>query len=266
MVACRASSAHGVVKLRVKRSMEQTAQVETEKKYHAICRDVASLSAGEKAALAQLYLNYYDACDEARFQRDLADKSEVLLLYQGECLVGFTTFLVYPFAWQRQTLRIVFSGDTVVAREHWGQQTFTYAWAARMGQLYLAAPEIPLYWFLIVKGHRTYRYLPLIGREFFPHWRVMRPDLQVLADALAQARFGTDYNPASGVIHFAHSHGHLKAEIAWPDERAAKKEAVAFFLQCNPGFWQGDELVCLCPLTPDNMSSFCRRVFLGAAA
>ncbi|GHS86340.1 hypothetical protein FACS189487_00430 [Campylobacterota bacterium] len=214
--------------------------------------------------MAQIYFDHYDADDRARFHSDLAEKSDVLLLYHADRIVGFTTYLAYKFVWQDQPLRIVFSGDTVVAQAHWGQQTFTYAWAAQMGRLYRAAPE-PLYWFLIVKGHRTYRYLPLIGGEFFPHWRTPHPELEALAQALAQARFGANYDPASGLIHFEHSHGHLKSQFAYPDDRTAQKESVAFFLRRNPNFWQGDELVCLYEMKPENMSAFWRRMFLGAA-
>jgi hypothetical protein len=133
-----------------------------------------------------------------------------------------------------------------------------------MGQLYRQAPELPLYWFLIVKGHRTYRYLPLIGQTFFPHWQqATDPELQALAGALATARFGAAFDPHSGLIRFEHSHGHLKPEIALPTARELDKPSVAFFLQRNPGYLQGHELVCLCPLRADNMRPFARRIFVG---
>ncbi|MDR1967573.1 MAG: hypothetical protein LBQ32_02625 [Burkholderiaceae bacterium] len=242
----------------------QGAQASARLSYEAVCRPVASLNASERRQLASLYLRYYDGSDEARFYADLDGKSEVLLLCHEGGIVGFTTFLLYDFAWRGQRRRIVFSGDTIVAPAHWGQQTFTYAWAGRMGQLYRQAPALPLYWFLIVKGHRTYRYLPLIGQVFFPHWQ-QAPDgeLQALAEALAVARFGDAYDPRSGLIRFERSHGHLRPEIAQPKARELEKASVAFFLRRNPGYLQGDELVCLCPLRADNMRPFARRVFLG---
>jgi hypothetical protein len=225
---------------------------------------VPSLHPDERQQLARLYLRHYDGSDEARFFTDLDDKSEVLLLYHAGRIVGFTTLLVYGFAWHGQQRRIVFSGDTLIEPEHWGQQAFAYAWTARMGRLFREAPTQPLYWFLIVKGHRTYRYLPLIGQTFFPHWQQPPdPESQALAQALAAARFGAAYDPGSGLIRFAHSHGHLKPEIAQPSARELEKPSVAFFLQRNPGYLRGDELVCLCPLREDNMRPFARRIFLG---
>lgn len=214
--------------------------------------------------MARLYLRYYDGSDETRFFGDLDDKSEVLLLYHAGLVVGFTTFVPYDFDWRGLRRRVVFSGDTIIEPAHWGQQTFSYAWTARMGRLYREAAMLPLYWFLIVKGHRTYRFLPLVGRTFFPHWQQPPdPELRALAGALAAARFGAAFDAASGLIRFEHSHGHLKPEIAQPTARELAKPAVAYFLERNPGYRRGDELVCLCPLREDNMSAFARRVFLN---
>jgi len=240
----------------------QSAHTSASLSYEGVFRSVASLNAGERQQLACLYLRYYDGSDAARFYTDLDEKSEVLLLYHEGRVVGFTTFVLYSFAWRGQHLRIVFSGDTIVEPAHWGQQTFTYAWVRRMGQLHREFPALPLYWFLIVKGHRTYRYLPLIGQTFFPHWQGS-PDsgLQSLAEALAAARFGAAYDPRSGVIRFDRSHGHLKPDIALPNAHELQKPAVAFFMRRNPGYLHGDELVCLCPLREDNMRPFARRIF-----
>ena len=74
---------------------------------------------------------------------------------------------------------------------------------------------MPLYWLLISKGHRTYRYLPAFSRAFHPS-----PDdagtgeLRALKDFLARDRFGADYDAATGVVRFPESRGHLRAPYA----------------------------------------------------
>jgi hypothetical protein len=242
----------------------ENVQLPAHLRYRGVCRAVASLTAEERQQMAALYLRHYDGSDETRFFADLDDKSEVLLLHHDGVLAGFTTFVVYGFDWRGQPLRIVFSGDTIIDPAHWGQQTFGQVWVRRMGQLQRETPALPLYWFLIVKGHRTYRFLPLVGQVFFPHWQqAPDPQLQALAQALATARFGSHYDPRSGLIHFEQSHGHLRPEIAQPRAHELDKPAVAFFLKCNPNYAQGDELVCLCPLRADNMRPLTRRMFLG---
>ena len=45
-------------------------------------------------------------------------------------------------------------------------------------------------------------------------------------------------------------------------ERERKRPDVAYFLQCNPGYASGDELVCLCELSTDNMRPLTRRLFV----
>jgi hypothetical protein len=44
-------------------------------------------------------------------------------------------------------------------------------------------------------------------------------------------------------------------------EREASRLDVRFFLQCNFGYTKGDELVCLCALSVDNMRPLTRRLF-----
>ena len=165
--------------------------------------------------MADLYLAHYDGSTRKRFEADLATKNEVLLIFADDVLIGFTTLELYARVWAGQRIRVVYSGDTVVDRAHWGQQTLAFAWIRRMGELRRSAPE-PLYWFLIVKGHRTFRYLPAFAQRFIPHWNQADAGLKPLLDFLASEKFGADYNPASGVVEFAASRGHLRAEIAEP--------------------------------------------------
>ena len=214
--------------------------------------------------IVNLYLHYYDGSTEAQVLTDLADKREVLLLYHNESIVGFTTLQVYEHDWQARKIRVVFSGDTIVERAHWGQQALAFSWITRMAQIKREKPHIPLYWFVIIKGHRTFKYLPTFGRSFYLHWSIDRTDLKPLADYLAQLKFGDAYNPKSGVVEFSQSQGHLKSEIAYPTEEELKKESVRFFLAKNPNYLRGHELVCICELSEDNMKPLTKRIFRKA--
>jgi len=168
---------------------------------------------------------------------------------------------VFERDWHGQRIRVVYSGDTVVERAHWGQQALAFAWIARMGALKREQPNVPLYWFLLVKGHRTFRYLPVFGRSFHPHWSEPRDDLKALADALALEMFPGDYNAATGVVEFAESRGHLRSDIAQPTPEELEREGVRFFLERNPGFCRGHELVCLCEVEERNMKPLTLRLF-----
>ena len=89
--------------------------------------------------------------------------------------------------------------------------------------------------------------------------------MQTLMDALACDRFGDAYDAASGVIRFPESHGHLREPFAEVSDAHRRRPEVAFFLDRNPGYARGDELVCLCELAADKLRPLGRRVFSQAS-
>jgi hypothetical protein len=222
---------------------------------------VPALDRDTRERMCALYLANYDGSSAALFHHDLDGKEEALLVWHDAQLVGFTTLRLFDHDWHGQRLRIVYSGDTVVDRAHWGQQALAFAWIRRMGAIKRACPDRPLYWLLLVKGHRTYRYLPAFARDFYPHWRAPHDELKPLVDALATRMFATDYRPASGLIEFPTSHGHLKADLAQPAPDELARDSVRFFLARNPGYTRGHEMVCLCAIEPENLKPLTRRLF-----
>lgn len=229
--------------------------------YNATIRDVSKLSTAERRAMAELYLTHYDATNEEIFREDLESKSSALLVQHANRIVGFTTIQLYERLWNDRPIRVVYSGDTVIDRRHWGQQALAFTWIGHMGDLKRRTPHVPLYWFLIVKGHRTYRYLPAFSKSFYPHWAMNRDDLKLLADHLAMEKFGAEYNPRTGVVELTKSRGQLKPEIAYPESGELRHEAVRYFLERNPNYRSGHELVCLCELTETNLKPLARRIF-----
>jgi len=101
---------------------------------------VSALDDAVRREMAALYLSMYDGSSAALFFRDLAKKDEVLLVRDGRALAGFTTFKVFDRDWRGQRVNVVYSGDTVVAREHWGQQALAFDWISRMGAM-TVSPE-----------------------------------------------------------------------------------------------------------------------------
>ncbi|HEB57993.1 MAG TPA: hypothetical protein ENJ01_02110 [Gammaproteobacteria bacterium] len=233
---------------------------------NAETRTVSSLSSSEAFAMFELYKRYYDACDQARFEADLNGKDYVVLLKDVEGIFrGFSTLAVYRFEYEGTPRRALYSGDTVIHHDYWGSQALPLAWCQLAGRIKAEDPDIPLYWFLIVKGHRTYRYLSVFSRRFYPTWRYATPaDTQAIMDHLAREKFGEHYNAQRGVIHFDRSHGHLKPDWAVVPSHLQRKPDVNFFLQRNPGYAHGDELVCLTELCAENLRSHALRAFQAA--
>lgn len=222
---------------------------------------VKDLNNDDCRVICDLYLDYYDGSSRQQVIEDLSNKREVLVLYHKDKIIGFTTLQVYEHIWNSEPIRTVYSGDTVVDRAHWGQQALAFRWISRMAEIKAEDPDKPLFWFVIIKGHRTFKYLPTFGKSFYPHWSIDRTDLKPLADYLAKDKFGDLYNENTGVVEFCESQGHLKKEIAYPSDEELSKESVQFFLKKNPNYLKGHELVCLCELEEENMKPLTKRIF-----
>jgi hypothetical protein len=229
---------------------------------------VSAVSSSDREEMWNLYRRFYAGTDRALFERDLEQKDSLLLLHDGEQRIqGFSTIAVGITEFEGAPIRFVFSGDTIIERAHWGTQALAFTWLRYVGELKRERPELPLFWFLIVKGHRTFRYLPAFAREFYPHWQRDTPQrMTALMNKLAREKFGPAFDDTSGVVRFPESHGHLAEPFAEANEREAEREDVSFFLRRNSGYRQGDELVCLCELSLENLRPLARRLFSGEGA
>jgi len=232
-------------------------------KLHARVRDREALTGTDIERMYALYASYYDATSLPAFRDDLAGKSHVIeLLVDGE-LCGFSTQALLPFEHRGAPNLAVFSGDTIIDQAHWGDQALVAAFCRFAGELKSLEPARPLYWFLISKGYRTYRYLSLFAHRYYPsHADETPPAMQDRLALLGRLKFGAAFDAASGVIRFPESRGHLKPQ--WADVREPLREhaVVRFFLDRNPGYAGGDELACLTELEAGNLRSFARRAFV----
>src|SRR6478735_7292507 len=92
-------------------------------------RPVATLSPRERDAMWMLYARFYRGTSAARFHADLDDKDTALLLHDAcGSLRGFSTLVTSSRDIAGVTVRVLFSGDTIVDREHWGSQSLAFGW------------------------------------------------------------------------------------------------------------------------------------------
>lgn len=219
---------------------------------------VGLLTGDERDEMFVLLDGHYNAVTREVFDADLARKSEVILLHDdGGRIRGFTTIAWNPCG-EMEEGDVIFSGDTVIARECWGTQELVKGFCRRAGDLQSRSGR-KLYWFLISKGHRTYRYLPLFAKHFYPHPQRAEPILERLAGEIAGKMFGAAWKGDEGVIRFDGSAGHLREEL---DGVREGNPWVDFFLRKNPGYSRGDELVCLTEMSEENLLRSARAAFL----
>jgi hypothetical protein len=80
-----------------------------------------------------------------------------------------------------------------------------------------------------------------------------------LLSHLAGERFGPQFDPDSGVVRFANPQ-RLRPGLEQVPAGRGQDPHVSFFLSRNPGHVNGDELVCLTELSPDNLTAAGRRM------
>jgi hypothetical protein len=224
---------------------------------------VELLSPLDREAMFVLMDRIYANMRRDSFEADLDRKQWVIRLEDPATnrLVGFSTQALLEVSVAGKPIKALFSGDTVVEREHWGDTALASCWGKFAIQLIDQHQTSPLYWFLISKGFRTYRYLPLFFREYFPNYQSATPEdtLQILS-ALGSHIAPDHYASQSQIILARPQKEYVRPEFNDAATRALPDCHVRYFLKRNPHHDRGDELCCLAPLTRENFTSLAWRM------
>ena len=199
------------------------------------------------------------------FHRDLDEKDWVLRIVRDGTLVGFSTLQAYGTTHAGRAINVIYSGDTVVSPEAWGSPVLARGWIALVRAIQASRPAEPWYWLLLSSGFRTYRFLPVFWREFWPrHDAEPDDETRGMMATLARTRFDGCYDERAGVVRFPRPQ-RLRAHLAGIPEGRGNDPHVRFFLERNPGHDAGDELVCLTALTDANLTAAGVRMVRGSS-
>lgn len=227
---------------------------------------VTELGAADREGMWRVFSRYYADVRRDVFERDLDKKHHVVVLFDSgdRSLQGFSTLEVYAEA----GARVIFTGDTIVEKDYWGQSALHRAFFAFLLRERLRRPWAPVYWFLISKGYKTYLTLARNLVNYWPRHDAATPaHVQGIIAALAERKYPGAYH--DGVLRFASSAGRLKESIAPIDAAVLQQPDIRFFVEKNPGHARGDELCCLGRVDAAMVSHFVgkqiRRIWSGAA-
>lgn len=230
---------------------------------HAEACPCASLTNAQRGEMLALLQEHFDGVSEAQFQTDLDAKDWALRISRGGTLVGFSTLKAYTTEYAGRAWNVIYSGDTVMSPEAWGSPVLARAWIALVRAIQSSTPGERWHWLLLSSGFRTYRFLPVFWREFWPRYDAEPNDetRDVMA-ALAREQFDGGYDAAAGVVRFPRPQ-RLKQHLAPVPEGRSQDPHVRFFLERNPGHAAGDELVCFASLGDDNLTAAGQRMVRG---
>jgi hypothetical protein len=223
----------------------------------------AELTNSDKDSMFSLMDAHFEGITRRQFENDLEEKNWVVLVRRENEIVGFSTILAKPMTVAGESLLTIYSGDTIVAPSAWQSFAFPRAWIRSIYSLPEQMPQRRLIWILLTSGFRTYRFLPVFWKEFYPQAGVETPPArQSLMHELAQRQYGRFFNPEDGVVRFQHPQ-RLRGSLQTVPPGRTDDPDIAFFLSQNPGHARGDELVCIADLSPHNLTPAGRRIVYG---
>ena len=214
----------------------------------------ALISIGEiedREVLFSLMERHYAGVARSTFEADLDRKDGLIVLKDGFGVTrGFSTYRFIQTRHEEREITALFSGDTVIDKDYWGDSALFRTFGRLLHDAFARGGD--LYWFLITQGIRTYQMLPLFFKRFYPSVDHATPaDIAGLIRHLAAVICPDGFDVTRGVI--ASDTYHLREQLAQVPRNKLMSRHVRFFLEKNPGWRSGDELACLCELSPHNM-------------
>ena len=209
---------------------------------------IEQLTMKQTKKMYALMAQYYDNIIEETFYCDLLKKVEVVLLCDdtGD-FHGFTTLDVVFYDEHTQLL---FSGDTIIEKEYWANNDLSQSW---IKNAFSHADKFngTTYWLLFTKGHKTYKFLHTFFNTFYPCVDQTTPQhLQQIIDGFMVEKYASQYQ--DGVLNARKDF--LKTEFSDSDKMNLKNKHTAFFLEKNPNYAKGDELVCMTQIALENLN------------
>ena len=228
----------------------------------------ADLTPSERDAMFTLMDGNFENMQRTRFEADMAEKDWVILLEDDATanVCGFSTQVLLPFTVNGTAVRCVFSGDTIVDREHRGSRALAMAFGKLACHWIETHPREELYWYLICKGFRTYRVLPVYFHDFHPRFDATMPaDLRAVLDVVAQEKFPSRFDREHGIVRAGPDSDRLRSGVGEITSERLLDPHVRFFADRNPGHAEGDELCCIARLTFENFSAVATRLIQSPA-
>lgn len=206
----------------------------------------------------ELYALFHTAFQASRegFEKDLREKEKLLLLSDETGLQAFSTLRSFH---PQSDVRVIFSGDTFASPQARSGHRLPALWAEYVFRQMPRQEGVEDFWLLLCSGYRTFRILPTFFQSFVPGGQ--DETLLLRRDHWAAELFGPRY--CSGIVKPRWATPLYQPE---PPARLLKDPHVQLFFRANPGYEEGDELVCLVPLCHSNLTPAGRRLALGEKA
>lgn len=224
-------------------------------------RRTASLRDDERDAIWAFAARFTDATREG-FEQSFANKRDAVLIKDARSgeLVGLGGVAVVELPLGDGRCVVIFPGDTLFDPKVRGKSL-----VQGLGLLYylecrLKRPTLPVYMMYGTFSYKSYLMLP---RNFHTYWPRPEEPTPAREQALlreAAERFYTDVRERPGGALVGRTTKRLHEGVATIDEAALAEPAIRYFHEQNPGYIDGEVLLCLIPLHAANWLSVGRNL------
>jgi hypothetical protein len=176
-------------------------------------------------------------------------------------LVGMASMDIYPSTFRGRRIAVIYTSHVLLRQEYRGHNLIQRLGWWTFLKTRLRFPFHSIYWFFETFSYKGYLLLPRNFREYWPRMdRKMPEEERALMDQLATRTYGADWRPQLGLV-FRSGKKRLKPDAAPLNHNVPLTPELRFFSKANPGYAEGDMLVCLCPLSLTNWLSVGVRAF-----
>lgn len=228
-------------------------------------KHITDVSLSQRQEMFEIFKQYYDVPEPQSFFRDFAAKDDVIILKDKKTNVikGFSTQKKITHVIDGKTYHGLFSGDTIIDKEYWGDNTLGLGFIWYLFGLCEWKFSKKVYWHLISKGYKTYLLMANNFDKAYPRYDQKTPPFfQALSDDFARQLYPKAYNKERGLLLFDGPHEHLKTNVApITEDLKARFPHIRYFEERNPNWPVGDELVCVAQFDLLVGFAFVKKVF-----
>ena len=225
-------------------------------------KKVTNITLDEKQQMYAILSKYFLGTSYDEFSSDLSKKEIAIFIEEEGQILGFSTLVCSEVEVEGKAVPVIFSGDTIVEREHRNSSGLGIEVANYFDRVRERFKDRTVYYLLTTKGWRTYKVLPFFFNEFYPRAEVQTPlEIKKVMDAFCQKKYKERYDAKKGLVVAVGEPQRLRSEnlydSAYPDRQS---NDIDFFFEKNPNYLDGTELVCVASIDEENITKRFKRL------
>jgi hypothetical protein len=230
-------------------------------------RKIENVSVPQLLEMHKVFTQYYHNADLNTFVLDMGKKTGVILLEDKikNKIIGFTTWSELKITNNGKKSIGIFSGDTVVEKEYWGNKALQKTFVKQLLKTKIKNPKTSVFWLLISKGYKTYLLLTNNFPKHYPSYKKNNIKLESIVDEYCNKLYPDAYNGDERLLNFGDDYQYLKDDVAEiTTDMTTENPKIRHFTKLNPSWQQGTELPCVGEVSVHMMWNFVRKNILSS--